>query len=320
MPLADLLVLGFLAAVLATSAATKLRARRETEDAFVSLRIPAWVPRRKAAAALPWVELVLAAGLVVAPSAVLVPVAVAVTALMVTYTLLIGRALGFDHPVTCSCFGRLGGHHVNRMTLLRNVLLTGLSVWAVLIALREDSLISAAGALDSAGWAAVAAAVVVVVTAVLIAAGSDRPGAYGEGDLDYLRTPIPFGRLVFPDGRSETLRELAANRARLLVVLTPHCNPCLEIAEQVDGWSQRLAPAVDVVTVYPAGVDARQVVGHSPDLVAFDPDRNVRAVLGITGTPAAVLLGADGLLAGGPVGGRNNIRRLVEDVLDELPA
>lgn len=44
--------------------------------------------------------------------------------------------------------------------------------------------------------------------------------------------------------------------------------------------------------------------------------RNLR----ISGDTWAVLLGADGLLAGGPVGGKRNISRLVGDVLGELDA
>lgn len=321
MPAADLLVLAFLAGVLTFSAATKLRARRETEDAFVSLRIPAWVPRRKAAAALPWVELVLAAGLVAAPSEGLVAVAAGVTVLLAAYTAVIARALTFDEPVTCACFGRLGGHRVDRLTLIRNVLLTGLGVWAVIVALDGGSLPGAADALDAAGWGSVAAAAAVAATAALIAAGSRGPtGPYGERELDYLRTPIPFARLDFPDGRTETLRDLASQRARLLVLLSPNCGSCRRVAEHVDDWADRLAPTVDLVTVYPTGLDPALAIGHADALIAFDPEGNVRAVFGIPGTPAAVLLGADGLLAGGPVGGRDAIVRLVEDVLAELEA
>lgn len=319
MPVADLLVLTCLGAVLASSCVAKLRAREETQDAFVSLRIPAWIPSRPAALALPWLELVLALGLVVAPGTLLVAVASAATVLLTAYTLIIARALTFDEPVTCACFGRLGGHRVDRLTLARNVLLTGLGVWSIVIAIDGRSVPSAVDALDSAGWQAFAAAGVVAATVALIAAG-DRgtTGPYGEGELDYLRAPIPFARLDFADGRSETLRDLASTGARLLVFLSTGCGSCTRVAERIDEWSTSLAPAVGVLTVYTSGTE--MFLEHDHDLVAFDPDGNVRAVFNIPGTPAAVLLGADGLLAGGPLGGKGNITRLVEDVLAELGA
>ncbi|WP_165807068.1 TlpA family protein disulfide reductase [Nocardioides currus] len=317
MPAADLLVLACLAAVLALSGASKLRAREETEDAFASLRVPAWMPRRLGAAALPWLEIALAAGLVASPSRILVVVAIAAAVLMATYTLLVARALTFDEPVTCACFGRLGGHRVDRLTLVRNVLLTGLGAWAVEVAAGGGSVPGAAGALDRPGWAAVGAAVVVALVAALVAAGG-RPveGAYGDAELDYQRTPIPFARLDFPDGTSQSLRDLASTGARLLVFLSSGCGSCIRVSEHVDDWSARLAPAVDLVTVYTSGTT--EFLHHDPDLVALDPDATVRAVFNIPSAPAAVLLGADGLLAGGPLGGRNDITQLVEDVLAEL--
>ena len=99
---AALIVVLTLVAVLATSGAAKLRDRRATRDAFDALRVPGIVPADPAAAALPWAELALAVLLLVAPGGWLVPVAVALVLLMVAYTGIIARALGFDEPVTCS--------------------------------------------------------------------------------------------------------------------------------------------------------------------------------------------------------------------------
>ena len=53
------LALFALAVVLAVSGATKVPARRQTEDAFEALRIPL-VPRALGAAVLPWAEIALA--------------------------------------------------------------------------------------------------------------------------------------------------------------------------------------------------------------------------------------------------------------------
>lgn len=298
------------------SGAAKLQALEETQDAFVSLRVPTWIPTRIGAAALPWFEILLAMALLVTPGRGLIVVAVVCMGLVATYTLLIARALTFDEPVSCSCFGRLGGHHVDRLTLVRNLVLVALAGWAIAIGANGRSFLGAVESADSGEWAAVAAALLTLTAATMIAAGGEPTGPYGEGELDYLRAPIPFGRLERPDGSVETLRQLASTQARLLVFLSTGCGSCMRVAALVDDWKARLTPAVGVLTVYSTGTDG--LLEHDPALAAFEPEGNVRAVFGISGTPAAVLLGADGLVAGGPVAGKGSVVRLVDEVLAEL--
>ena len=43
-------------------------------------------------------------------------------------------------------------------------------------------------------------------------------------------------------GRTVSLSELSASKARLLVVLNPGCGPCVRTAEELDDWAARLAP------------------------------------------------------------------------------
>ena len=50
----------------------------------------------------------------------------------------------------------------------------------------------------------------------------------------------------------------------------------------------------------------------------YDPKRFVYEALRLRGTPSAVLLGADGMLAGGPVAGHDAISTFVADVEAEL--
>lgn len=319
-PVAALLVLLSLAGVLLLSGAAKLGDRRATRDALTALRVPALVPAAATAAALPVVELALGVLLLVAPAGWLVPVAVVVLALMLAYTVVIARALGFDEPVTCSCFGSLGRHDVDRTTLARNVLLSVLAAVAVAYALAGGSAPSAAADLDAAGWWSLAAAAATATVAVLVLG----PGgaATGEGTpegepLDYERQAIPFGALTLRDGSATTLAELASTQARLLVVLSPGCGPCIRTAERLDDWAARLGPAVGVVAVYPDGPSAEAATEHAADLAAWDPEGNVRRVFSV-GTPAAILLGADGFLAGGPVAGEGSVARFVDDVLEAL--
>ena len=103
-------------------------------------------------------------------------------------------------------------------------------------------------------------------------------------------------------GGVKTLRALAAGQAQLLVLLNRNCAPCDRTAAQIGQWSAALEPVVAVVAIYPED----------------EPDLNVRHVFGISGAPAAVLLGADGLLAGGPVAGERRVAELVEDIQVQL--
>ena len=78
------LALFALAVVLAVSGATKVPARRQTEDAFEALRIPL-VPRALGAAVLPWAEIALAVALLALRGPALVVAAVAALVLCLGY-------------------------------------------------------------------------------------------------------------------------------------------------------------------------------------------------------------------------------------------
>ena len=319
-PVAALIVVLTLAAVLLTSGVAKLRDPRATRDAFDALRVPKVVAPDVSAKALPWVEIAAAVLLLTAPAGWLVPVAAALVLLMLAYTGIVARALGFDEPVSCSCFGKLGRHTIDRTTLGRNVLLTLLAATAAWFALDDGSTPSALADLDGGGWWALAAAIAAASVAVLVAGGAKderTPRLDGEDLLDYERQVIPYGVVRHSDGRTSTLGELARTQARLLVVLNPSCGPCIRTAEKLDGWAAELAPAVGVLAVYPDDRSALAAGEHAPELAVSEPDLNVRRLFSV-GTPAAVLLGADGFLAGGPVAADDDVAEFVADVIAAL--
>ena len=72
---------------------------------------------------------------------------------------------------------------------------------------------------------------------------------------------------------------------------------------------------VRAVVAAPAGASSGRLPyldGHA----YFDPFGIARAAFGV-GTPAAVLLGTDGMLAGGPVQGEEDVARFVAEVADQ---
>ncbi len=303
------------AVVLAISGATKVSAPQTTEDAFLALRIPL-VPPALGAALLPWAEIALAVGLVALRGLPLVIVAGVALALCLAYTGIIARALGFAEPVTCACFGTFGAAKVSRTTLWRNIVLSLVAALALAGAVAGEHV----WGLVTTGPLWILVAALTAVLFALIAAGSESGATShttadsGAEELDYERVPIPYGVLQTQDGVSITLREMAAAQARLLIFLSSGCGSCNRTEARVDEWAKQLHPMVSVVPVY----------AYAPKQTAFgktwflQPENNVSTVLDSRGTPSAVLLGADGMLAGGPVAGEDSVRRFVDEVIEQL--
>ena len=312
-----LLALLLLAVVLGVSGAAKLHDRQAVEDMFVSLRVPV-VPPAPGARVLPYAELVLAAALLLAPGVALVVASALTLAVFTAYLVLIARATRFDPRPTCACFGSLGGHRVDASTVVRNGLLVALAAVAlggVLVA--DERWVPAAltdlGA-EGLAWVAVAAAAVAV--GWLAGRGSGAADAGVPDELaDYERTPIPYGAVEDSEGVTTTLRHLTADKARLLVLLSLGCGPCARVAESLDGWADDLDDLLVVHPVYAvAPVSGLPDLPHRRETTLHDPEGNVARVFGDLPTPAAVLLGADGLLAGGPVIGQPAIERMVDEL------
>lgn len=353
---------------LLVSGLAKIGDPRATEDAMVSLRMPARPLHRLGALLLAPGELLLAVGLWIPIVPVQVAVAAATLALMLAYLVIIVRALGFDDPVHCSCFGTLGAPNVSRASALRNVTLSLLGVAGVVSA--------ATGATAAAvltAWPLLLAWTLALGAAVLLTAftlggtekdeeaptaaplGSHAParaasattGAHDDAseggvrrydaagsagaahdvaaeddELDYLRTPIPPGLLRDADRELVPLRSFTAGRAVLLIWVNPGCGPCERILTALPAWRERLDPLVAVHMVLP-----RPLAGIAqPDLERLGPGpmedvhSTLAETLSMRGTPTAVLLGADGMLAGGPVAGGDEVSDFVEEIIEQLDA
>jgi uncharacterized membrane protein YphA (DoxX/SURF4 family) len=111
-----------LAGVFALAGATKLRDRRDTTQSFRALGLPPGL-----ASAVPVVELLLAAGLVVAPGW---SAAVAL-ALLAAFTTFLARAVRDGVAAPCNCFGSTGRSAVSAVELVRNLLLAAVAVAAL---------------------------------------------------------------------------------------------------------------------------------------------------------------------------------------------
>lgn len=322
-----------LSITLLISGLAKLGAREGTQDAMRSLRLPLPTMHASVASVLPAMEIFLALALWIPVPPLQVLLAGLVTALMFTYLVIIARALTFEEQVHCSCFGTLASPTVSRTTLVRNVILSLLGVLAVAAAgsgAMTTLLVQAPLGLIGLG---IALLIAIALTAATIGGSvaetdADAPTAPAPAAadpdedelLDYERSPIPAAVLQQPDGRLITLTQLTAQRAALLVFVTEGCGPCERVLDHAEEWIGELEQTLQVRFVFSRPLDqlrertTDRVEGHALHDLQF----TARTALGGTGAPSAVLLGADGQLAGGPVNGGSAVIEFVQEIREQL--
>ena len=313
-----------LAAVLAVAAAGKLRAPARSADALVALDVPRWLRDPRLVKAHPWAELALAVGLVLTTGWLGTAVAVAAALLFAGYLVLIARAAAQPEPVDCDCFGALGAGPVTRLTVVRNVwylVVAGLAIWAHVAGVGPASAMVGLGA---AGWwwVAGAAAAAVTVGVTMHGQGSARleaDPAEDEDDADdYIRVRTPAVPVSLPDGGTRTLRDLSRERAQLILLVSETCGFCEVVAKQVPAWRKELE-LIDLRLLVPTEPGKTTMTEALNDpMTLHDPAQLVRETFSVRGMPSAVLLGIDGLVAGGPVSGTVAIEEFVQEIRNQL--
>lgn len=329
-PVPDFLVLAplIVAVTLVVAAVGKWRHPDVQQAAFQGAGLPAWIGLPFVRRWHPVAELVVGLGLIVVPAPWTLLPAVAGAALVTAYLVLVVLAIRAPGPVSCGCFGAADTTPVSGRTLARNILLVVAAAGAVVDAALGGSVIARLAALTVWGW--LLGAALAVAVAVLTVAGGPSVPAPGEmvpvaeedeedlEDLeDYLRTEIPEATLQDPDGHQLPLRALIHHRAQLLLFLSPGCGSCAGIARDLPRWRARELPIGIRAVVSAAALD-RSATPAWVETALVDPTGEVGRTLGVLGTPGAVLLGADGLLAGGPVVGSAAVREFYVQIAEQL--
>lgn len=319
-----------LAAVLIASGVAKLRTPDDLAG-WQELGVPAVLQREWLRRLHPWGELALGAGVALLGSWLGVLAAGVAFALMVAYTVLVARVAAQPTDASCACFG--ARKRVTRVTVLRNVWLAALAaasaavIWAT--PLFGGAL--AAGVpqfawLVSLGVAAVTTALVLwpdsqqdeVSGRTVPAPGLSSPVVTGaDDDLDYIRSRVPAVPVTMADGTVVNLRKLAERKPVLLLAVSMSCGWCEPVYAQRERWRE-LLPEVDVrLLLTQAPQDSGWTEREDPQSL-HDVEEYVRGSISDWATPSAVLLGADGLLAGGPVTGDRAVAGFVEDIYESL--
>lgn len=325
MPSALLLPVLTCAVVLVVSGVAKLRDPASVDRAFTSLGVPSSLGLPAVRRTLPWAEVALGTWLLLATGPALVVVALLALGLFVAYLVLVSVAVRRPEPVDCGCFGALGDDRVTRVTVWRNALLVVAALLAVLAGLLGHGVIGMLA--EGSAWIWLAMTLLVVAVAVLVthrsvSTGSSPATAADPVELDehgdYVRRPTPVVAFLDEAGTLFPLATPARRAAHLLVFLSPGCGPCGRILPLVPGWAEELAPvAVKAVLASEPSVLASDVFGVARGHAWFDPYAIGRKAFGLS-TPGAVLVGTDGMLAGGPALGEQDVLDFVAEVREHV--
>lgn len=336
-----------LAAVLVLSGLAKLPDPRATHSMMTLLRLPRPVATATVARVVPWLELAVAVLLLTPWRWSFAVGTLAAIGLFGIFWVIVARAMTFDPRPTCGCFGRVGDHRITGRTVARNSILLALALLSAWVALEGRTGTGLLAGFRAGDWWWVLLAVALAAVAVLVLGGApggqvtgaprgqrraareraeERAAATGadagasgadDGPDDGVRTLVPDGFVVGGDLTTLTLRSLTSQQAQLLVLASCWCGSTVAAIERLPAWREAL-PQLGVQLVHThAPWDEARLAGLPG--VWWDPHGVLYAQLGSGASPAAVLLGADGLLAAGPVNGVDEIEQLVAD-LAEQPA
>lgn len=310
-----------MAAVLIASGITKFR-RPDDLSGWAELGVPEAFRRPWLVRLHPWGELVLGAALACLGGWLGLLAALACFALMTGYLLLVWRVLRRADDASCACFG--ARKRITRVTVARNL-------WLVLLAAAAASVIWAnpliGGALAgvTATWSWLLAVAVAVVTTALIMwpdseagadalSAADAPPVASSADGDeYVRTRTPAVPVTLADGTVVNLRKIAATKPILLLAVSATCGSCTSVIANVTPW-RRLLPEVDIRLLLRQAPGESVLTSVREPQSLHDTEGYVSGSIADWKTPTAVLLGSDGLLAGGPASGFDEISAFIEDI------
>ena len=329
-----LLCTSILVVTLTASGIAKAKDPSSTVEGILNLGLDSVAPLKLTPAVLPWAELVLAAGLLLAPGPLFPVFAIASCALMVFYLVVIARALATGRTEGCNCFGKKSAAPVSRYTLIRNIALTVAGILTVVASfVGGKALVYELVGLNGSGWLWAVGAGLIALTLWAIQRGESLaepapdipevvlPSAADESE-DYVRVPIPYASIYTTDGRVTTLRDMSRVQARVLFFASPTCGSCTPILKTIPRW-QKLLPQLGLHPVFSSEEKIRQA--HKLEKLdegveaLVDPKHAAMHNFG-RGTPMAVILGSDGMLAGGPVAGTSDVKQLMDDLLVEFGA
>ena len=152
---------------------------------------------------------------------------------------------------------------------------------------------------------------------VLLAVDELRAGSAPVARTPDARVGVPIPDVTVRDleGRVRPVSSLfERGRRSMLIFSDPSCGPCAALRPDIRRWQSDYAPrlALAVISRGELATNRAHAAEHGLEQVYLESDRDVSAAFGVTGTPAAVLISADGTIESEVVGGATAIRALVQ--------
>jgi methylamine dehydrogenase accessory protein MauD len=320
-----------LAVVLAAAGIGKLRDRSGARDAFVGFGVPqALAPAL--AVLVPLAELVLAVLLI--PVATAAWAAAAALLLLAVFTGAILLNLSRGRTPACNCFGSASRKPIGGGTLVRNLVLMALAAFVAVAGWNE----AGAGLLDwFTGLSTPVIAGILLGVAFALAVGlfawMGRSAPEPEWDDDEEESDDRSSLAVGDAAPAFVAEDLDGNMVglaslrrdgipTLLVFADPSCGSCVALLPDIARWQRELAEDLTVVVVSEGDPDEvrAETDAHGLAGVVVQRDRSVSEAYRIGGTPAAVVVGADGRIAVEEAEGAEEIDLLVRRERWRVPA
>jgi uncharacterized membrane protein YphA (DoxX/SURF4 family)/thiol-disulfide isomerase/thioredoxin len=258
---------------------------------------------------LPVAEIAIGLALIFRPSAQVAAIAAAL--LLAAFILGIARALSQGRQPDCHCFGQIHSEPAGRSTLIRNgVLLAG----AIVVAAYGSG--PAVDDWASARSAAELAAVglgIVAIAAVLYALQLRTKYETAENNLRIARkagavggryglpigTDAPRFELVGLQDEPVTLSSLLQRgNPVLLLFMSPWCGPCGIMLPKVRQWQETLRERLTIAIISTGTTEQNELFAEQNiQDVALQEEMEVADVFSVRGTPSALIVSRDGLIA-----------------------
>ena len=288
---------------------------------------------RPVGAGLPAVEILAALSLL--PSSTAWFGALLAALLLIGFLAGMANSLRLGEAPDCHCFGQLHSEPVGPRAIGRNAVLLILALF-VLVEGYDDAGASLFGAVARLS----AFETVLLLGLVLALAGVAAEGWFIAHLLkqsgrfllavDELRSgtaptagspgspvvrSMPSVTVRDLDGRDHPISDLLERgRPVMLVFSDPSCGPCAALRPDIRRWQTEhaLRFTLAVISRGEAAVNRTHAAEHGIERVYLETDRNASAAFGVTGTPAALLISAEGEIESEVAGGATAIRALVE--------
>src|SRR5208282_927347 len=324
-----------LALVFGLAGIGKLLDLKGSRNCLIGFGFPEWLVS-PVGLSLPFVELAFAALLLPLPTVWWG--ACGALGLLTAFVVVIGLNMARGRRPDCHCFGQLHSEPIGPWTLARNALLALLAGLVLSQARHNPGLsIFDALALVFSRHGALLPIGAVVVSAVAIQSwlifhlfrqngrlllriealeagprSMPRPPAQAQSGLK-VGSPAPAFELPLAMGGTSSLDRLRAAGKRVVLIFSDsNCGPCKALMPEVARWQREFSGKLTVAVVSRGVSNEKMAAKHGLENVFVQKNREVAERYHAFGTPTAVLVEANGVIASGLGSGVAQITSLVQ--------